>query len=255
MPGEPRGVDLSISGDTLLVARADTASLMLFDPDGVRAPKAYPLTALDRGFAPIAVRVAADGVWLVHAERPDGNMREVVLLAVDPRTSTQTILAQQSPGDAWGRLVASGDRSKVVTGVSCLRVYDSADGTLGPCGRAADVRELVADGAGTLFADRWFTLDAELSTLHADHPIGDQVEAVGFTPGGERLLAVNAAGIHVIDMESWLPVRFLAAELPTGRVAVTADGSAAIVWGRDEARPSETDTPLARVELTGLLPP
>lgn len=255
--GGPRGVDLTLSGDTLLVALGDQRAVAILDPDGVRAPELYELTALAAGFRAIAVRVAADGSWLVHADRrhtSDG-LVDAALVWIEPATGEQVVLESESVGNAWGRLVASGDRTRIAVDVTCLRVWDALARTLGPCssGRLA---ELAADHSGSRFADLLWSFDADLGHTRSGHPIGDQVEAVDFTPDGTVQLAAATAGIHVLDAEAWLPLLFLEVDgMPSGRLEVGDGGGIAIAWGIGQVRPVAEATPLARITLEGVLPP
>lgn len=249
--GEPWSLDLTTSGDSLLVALGDRASVDVVDPDGARPTESVTLDILEPGFRARAVRVGMDGRWLVHSDRPrvDGVGVEVALVLFDPRTGEQDVLAQE-PGNHRRRLVASGDRARIVAGLGCPRIWDVATESLSPCAEYLELAELATDHTGSVFGDGWWSLDGDLIRLHHDHPIGDGVEAVDFTPDGRMQLLVSPTGVHVLDVERWLPTLFLqTGTLPTGRLEVSVDGTFAIAWGTMEVYPTAETTPLARISL------
>lgn len=243
LPSSAHRIDLSLSGDSLLVVRPAERVVYVVDLTGNAVPSTVVLSALETGFEPEAIRVSSNGRWIIDAgRRLDGTLfEESVILEVDPGGGIQRVLATGRRGYAGTpRIVASGDRRRLVVGPDCARTYE-ASGILGPCWRA-DLAKLVADGTGSMFAEPGRLYDAAGAVLHSAVPVAGTVEAVAFAPGGDQLYAAGVyGGIHTVDVESWLPSAFREAPPVNGRMEVGIDGSYALLWG--------SHSPIIRVGL------
>lgn len=243
------GLDLTPGGDSLIVAVGDSLAVAVVDPDGTRATEFVPL---DAGWRPEHVRVAADGTWLIQSGGDMGAGPRTVIVEVDPG-GQQAVIDSAGNAGAWTRMVAADDRSRIAIDVGCTRVYDSGIGLSAACGTDETV-EMGTDGSGSVFGDLWRTLSPAWDVLSIDHPIGDRVESVEFSPDGARMLILSADGIHVVDRSAWEPTLFIEGPFSTGRLLLSPDASYGFVWGDNWIGPSVGQTPITRIDLTPVAP-
>jgi hypothetical protein len=142
LPGPGAGMDLSISGDSLLVAIPGMNALAVVD---LKAAPGTAAALVNTGaFSPVAVRVAADGRVLAASLG--------TLAAVELRTGAVTTLASESV-TSFAALARSPDRARVVYGGgSCRFDYDAAARTVSTCRGLAGVGRFGMDDAGRVFS-------------------------------------------------------------------------------------------------------
>ncbi|HEU4561797.1 MAG TPA: hypothetical protein VFS20_28490 [Longimicrobium sp.] len=141
VPGIPRSLDLTVSGDSLVVALPHANELAVVN---LRAAAGTAVPVVSTGsFTPNAVRIAADGRVLVSTRGALG--------AVNLGTGAVTTLATES--GAWAEsLERTPDRSKVVYGGACRLEYAAAARTVAPCRPFEGVGHFGMDDAGRVFS-------------------------------------------------------------------------------------------------------
>ncbi|HEX9938434.1 MAG TPA: hypothetical protein VGB15_14960 [Longimicrobium sp.] len=185
LPGPGAGMDLSISGDSLLVAIPAMNGLAVVDLKAAAGTAAALVNTGD--FSPVAVRVAADGRVLAASLGS--------LAAVELRTGAVATLASESyaPYAALGR---SPDRSRVVYGGgSCRFVYDAAARTVSPCSRLEGVGPFGMDDAGRVFSrGPWLHRPGEASA----HLFANELALTGTSspsPDGTEVFLSSVRGL------------------------------------------------------------
>ena len=242
-------LDLSVSGDSLIVALADTPVVTVVDLENAWRASGEGLNGLGQGFLPQAVRVGPRGEWLIQAMGEPAVEDNGATLEWDPATGQDSVLARESIGDEWSRVLRSDDRSYMAAITEAgLRRY--RDGGLDPTWWAYNLLEFATDGAGTLLASRVRLYDAAGDVVHRYSPIRRDGYAAELSPDGSRLLKSTERGLHIISVADWQPLEFLRVPLPSGRMQVSPDGTFVVVWGGDEIGPSVESTRLVRVPLT-----
>lgn len=256
LEGGPYGLDLTLSSDSLLVAISDRGVIAVLDANSYAPVGEFTLAALEPGFRPLSVKVARSGRWLIHAEHPvDGQpgFADVALLEYRPATDQHVVL-ESGRRDAWGRLIASDDRSRIATAAECLRVYDGDTGEPSACTQGS-IREFATDGTGSMFADAGQLLNSDLQRVFMWYPLSGYATAVDLTPDGHHLLVALSDYLDVVPaIDDALPQLRLWGALPSGRLEVSASGAVAIAWGSLDLLPSfnQDSTPMARLSLTPL---
>jgi hypothetical protein len=156
------GLDLSVSGDSLLVTLPASKSLAVVDlAQPAAPPSTIALSVLDTAgtsspnSAPMLVRVAANGkavVTLAYTTRAGDD-----IVTVDLKTGGQAIRSDGRKPYAFG-VVSAGitpDRSRLLMfDYNCPRSYVSASDSFTPCGQQAglNVRGFTFDAAGQRYA-------------------------------------------------------------------------------------------------------
>lgn len=251
--GGPYSVDLSLSGDSLLVALADGMAIAVLQADHYEPLGVVSLSALEGGFRPLSIRVAQNGRWLVHAERlveDQPGVADVALLELRPSQGEQVLL-ESGRREAWGRLIPSDDRARIASAVECLRVYDGGTGARSECG-AGSIRELATDRSGSFFADTGQLLTSDLQRVSTWYPLSGYANAVELTPDGTHLLVAMPDYLDVVPTsENALPVLRLWGASPSGRLEVSPSGNVGVAWGSIDLLPAfnEDSTPVARIDL------
>lgn len=257
LDGGPYGLDLSVSGDSLLVALADSQAVAIVDPDGVRPATLVKLDSLQTGFRPLSIRVEARGRWLVHAERLNTSpvyYADDVLLEYRPDTGGQEVLETGSRRTPHGRMVASDDHRRILTAVECLRVYDGVTGARTGC-EYGYAHEMATDAAGDIFASPTMFLDAS-AVIQAKWISDYDTNAMDLTPDGRRLLAVRGDRIEVVGSpDDSFPGLRIRGAFPSGRFQVSPSGTIGIGWGDGDLdyRVPPDSTAITRINLQPVL--
>lgn len=167
LPGRPVGLDLSVSGDSLVTLLGPSGALGIVDlratPFAVSVvPVTRPDTTTPAG--PVTVRVAANGLALVTTDYGDH------LITVDLATGAQRLrLDVGAAGQTgFGFIERSGDRSAVfLSGAGVLQRYDAASDKWGPTTPMEPGAWPVVDRHGDHIALGYALYDASLRLLRS----------------------------------------------------------------------------------------
>ena len=179
LPGTPAGMDLSLSGDSLLVAVPSANQIAVVDLDHPTAtPGSLKLTVLDTvasalssmPLLPSGLRIAANGKMFVMLTWPTHLNDQVV--EVDLTNGAQRIRSDarnmSTVNAFWTRYMGRpNDRSRIYSLGPCGAIYDSASDTFQACvnGSAAIFMGMTFNATGTLFTRGAQVLDTNLQLV------------------------------------------------------------------------------------------
>jgi hypothetical protein len=182
LPGPPAQMDLSLSGDSLLVAIPSQNAVVVVDlTNTAKPPATIPFTAgasttpsTTWPFAPSHLRVAANGTMLVLPDHLTHAVDQVV--EVNLTTGTQRIRTDAHPlngtYDWWGDVERTVDRTHIYMLGSCSSHYDVSSDTFSQCGpnlpaTGAITFPMSFDAAGDRITYGDYVLDADVNMLWA----------------------------------------------------------------------------------------
>lgn len=180
LPGSPAGMDLSLSGDSLLVAMPSVGRIAVVDLAHPGAPLGMiKLTALDSlinpypnpNLHPSGLRIAANGKMIVLLTGPTGSNDQTV--EVDLTTGAQRIRTDanelHSLAPAWTRdMGRTNDRSRIYILGGCGAYYDAATDSFFLCRGSfgAPFMGVTVDATGTRLTRGSVVLDRDMFTLY-----------------------------------------------------------------------------------------
>ena len=236
LPAAPQGLDVTRSGDSLVVTQRGEKSLAIVDLTAAAAVSVVRLEVLDTAgtyagtIDPSAagVRVAANGKAIVVLDRRTRSGDQVIDLDLSTGRSTIRVDAHGTERTTgWpGELAAADDRSKVVLfGTECPRIYTAVSDSFSACNSVfTDNFGLTLDADASTIAAGPLILDASFRVLHtlqfgASRPVGALTPdaTVAYYPLDGGVVAVRLAD------EQWIERIPLPAQ-PHQRRFVTPDG-------------------------------
>ena len=201
LPGTPAAMDLSLSGDSLLVAVPSAKSIQVID---LTKPQATPATlklsildSINDGFggaalAPGGVRIAANGKMIVVLINPTPNGDQVV--EVDLTTGRQRI---RTDTRGMSRVVTflmrfmgrTDDRSRIYIFGGCVNRYDATSDTFSTCPSnvGGGLDGFTFDASGTYMTLGRSILDAEMHTTWTADPINQWNPNLAITSNDDRV--------------------------------------------------------------------
>ena len=238
LPSSPWSLDLTTSGDSLVVALFDQRALGIID----LTRSDHPLTILplatdttsDRG-RPQYVRVAANGKAIVMLNG-GRSAPTAQVMEVDLATATQRMRPDATAMEG-GAISRTGDRSVVVLigtrwsgnyGTGCGYRYVAATDTFLGCGSSSNSGDLSAATDGSLYLNGYALLSEDLGFLRS-LTVTNYANIVG-------VLAPDARNAYLVGRGSLIKVRtpdgtiVNRTRLPlSGRTIVTPDGETLLV--------------------------
>jgi hypothetical protein len=204
LPGSPEGMDLTLSGDSLLVAVPSANTIDVIDLNNPAAPLgAIHLSVLDTvpafggmPLTPYGLRVASNGKAIVMLSNPSQSNDQTV--EVDLTSGTQRIRTDArklSSSAFWTRLMGRpDDRSHIyILGPNCGSRYDPATDTFSACrgGIGTDDAGLTFDATGNFLTRGSYLLDNNMQTLWWP----DQSSSIAVSPDDANIFIGARQGI------------------------------------------------------------
>jgi hypothetical protein len=220
LPGPPAGMDLSLSGDSLLVSVPSANAIEVIDlnhpstaPSAIRLPVVDSVSALypAYSFQPSGLRIAANGKAFVFLTHPTPNTNDQVV-ELDLTTGTQRFredaryLASVFTA-YWTRYVGrTNDRSRIYVLGGTAGIYDAAsDSFSSPLDSPGYCTGVTFDAAGDKVASANKVVDQNLTVL-----------ATTFVHGMGACAAISADGATVYLLDGSGNLRSMA--LGTGQM-------------------------------------
>ena len=232
LAGAPSGMDLSLSGDSLLVAVPTANEIDVVDLTHPSAPpgaiKLSPLNGVP--IAPDGLRIAANGKMMVLLSYPTATNDQVV--EVDLTSGTQRIrtdarnLSTASP--LWTRSVGRpNDRSRIYVLGSCGTIYDSATDAFMLCrnGSFASSMGLTFDAADTHVTRGNVVFDASLTTMFNVGDINGKPPYVAISPDGATLYLGAGQDIRTMRFADHTMLERIPIPVNAERVFVSPSGA------------------------------
>lgn len=195
------GLDLTPSGDSLIVALGQARTLAVLNPDQLTDTLGMiPLSVLDTAGSiapswtpePTWVRVGANGVAVTSLSWRTKGGDDIV--TTDLATGAQRIRADARTSSPYPMQVMgpSLDRSFIVMiGADCSRLYQSSSDSFAPCdgggGLAGNFRAFSIDAAGDRFAAGNAAYDLSFHQLRANGAINGQFPIAAISADGTLL--------------------------------------------------------------------
>jgi hypothetical protein len=232
MPSEPAGIDLTPSGDSLLVALWETKSIGVFPLRQPSAsPSMVPLTVLDTAGrampdaipAPYNIRVSATGVAIIMLTYPTRSGDQVVSL--DLRTGAQRIRtdAHETLGIYQQSTERTFDRSRIAMMARfCSRIYTAASDSFSPCGAAlsgSDDAGVTFDAAATRATYGALILDSRLQVIRIARS-----GALAMSLDGEFFFEAVEQHVRKVRVSDGIVVERFLVPLTPRQLYVTPDG-------------------------------
>lgn len=214
LPSPGAGLDLSVSGDSLLVVEPATKSIAVVNLAQSGAPSIIPLTVLDTagealpGVAPQprGIRVAANGLAIIqllnHTASGDG------ALSLDLGSGLQRVRSDGQPRVPLVEMMAATpDRSQIVIfDPNCPRTYVAATDAFSSCGLPQtpyDIHPLRFDAAGRRFSLGNAVYDLSFNRLDPSPTIFGVSGVSVLSPDGETLYLATSSTyvtlLHAVD--------------------------------------------------------
>jgi hypothetical protein len=208
LPAVPMGMDLSLSGDSLLAAVPSTNSIAVVDLSNPSAtPGTIRLSLLDNAptypgmpAQPSGLRIAANGKMIVMLSNMTTQSDQTV--EVDLTTGAQRFRTDtRGPSDGttfWPQFVGrNGDRSRIYLLWNCWRWYASATDTFSPCGygQPSDGFGITFDAAGTHLTLGSRVFDADTHLLWSSEAINQIYPYAALSPDGASVYLGAGQGI------------------------------------------------------------
>lgn len=143
LPEHPASLDLTLSGDSLLISHVNLTRLSVVDLHTLALLPHLPLNAIDAAqdgatiaFAASGIRVLANGHAMLKLTYPTAAGHATVdldLANMVGRVRTEIVDGIGSAGDWWTRMAVTPDRRRVVILSSCGRWYDIDLDAFGAC--------------------------------------------------------------------------------------------------------------------------
>jgi hypothetical protein len=251
----PSGIDVTPSGDSLLVAIPSSKSVTVVDL--TRQPamqKAVAMPLLDTAGtvhpsvtpAPDGLRVAANGKAFVMLSHPTSSGDATV--EIDLRTGAQRFRTDARgtwsfPG--WPKTMGrTNDHGRIYLQSYCPRRYDSASDTFTPC--MSEVRANYAgftfDATGSRLTHGEHLLDADMRVLWTAEPIQGLVPYAAITPDGGTLHLGVRQGLTRMRVADRIMLERVPVPVTVERVFVAPSGAWALAFqSRDGARVARVD--------------
>ena len=231
------GMDLSLSGDSLLVAVPSADAIYVFDLTHPSAPPStLRLTVLDtaatyRGgpFQPSAVRVAANGkmlVFLTYSTTSNDQVVEVDLATGKQRVRTDArLLATVDP--LWTRYLGrSPDRSRIYAVGTTAGTYDAASDTftISLLGSLSTCTGMTFDNAGAMLTRGNEVRDRDLQRVAEMYFAGHGV-CIAISPDGSTVYeADGGANLRSMSLGTQLMIERVPLPLAPDRLFVDPGG-------------------------------
>jgi hypothetical protein len=200
--GPSTGLDLTVSGDSLVVALPNTRSLLVVDlTQPTASPSTIALSVLDTAgigppmAVPMVVRVAANGRALVTL--PQKTLGGDQIITVDLNTGAQTVRRDARSADPYGVSIATStpDRSRILMyDLRCPRSYVAATDSFTPCGEWPQLgmmqqgwRGFTFDAAGKRLSLGNGAYDVGFHILRSSPPINGMLPTSALSPDGTVL--------------------------------------------------------------------
>jgi DNA-binding beta-propeller fold protein YncE len=209
LTGAPMGMDLSLSGDSLLVAVPSANTVAVVDLNNPSAAagairlSVLDTTALSSGVpvAPSGLRIAANGKMLVMLTNMTAHGDQTV--EVDLTTGAQRIRADARGLSTWSAywtqfMGRNDDRSRIyVLGMTCWSWYAASSDTFKPCGSGVytDYMGMTFDAAGTHMTRGASVFDADTHALWGSGPINQIYPYAAMSPDGASVYLGAGQGI------------------------------------------------------------
>jgi len=200
VPASPTGIDLSLSGDSLLVIHAFSGDVTVIDLVSNQALAPLHLAALDSvggtlaagHIIPSSIQVAANGKAMIQLLHPTSSGASTVEVDLGTKTHRLRHDAHRSPDphmEWWRRVQATPDRERIlVLSSDCAQWYIAREDRFSACGDypvanyfwqvSFDAKGSRAS-AGTVVLDRRLSLLARSPvTISAMHPDGAHIVAL-----------------------------------------------------------------------------
>ena len=232
------GMDLSLSGDSLLVAVPSADAIYIYDLTHPSAPPStLRLTVLDsaanyRGgpFQPSALRIAANGkmlVFLTYATTSNDQVVEVDLATGQQRVRTDAqLLATVDP--LWTRYLGrSPDRSRIYSVGITAGFYDAASDafTISLLGVPSTCAGMTFDNAGTLLTRGYEVRDQDLHRVTEMYFDGHGVCSAISPDGSVVYEADGGANIRSMSLGTGLMIERVPLPLSPDRFFVDPAGN------------------------------
>jgi hypothetical protein len=241
MPSATGGMDLSPSGDSLIVMLPAQRSFAVVDlTQDARPVHVVHLTILDSipplnpNFpeAPRLVTIAANGKAIIYLD--ERLQTEDAVIEYDLRSGAQRTRADAhqffSPGDFHQSVGATGDRSQLFafTG-GCSQRYEVSTNAFTPCKHAfyPYVRGSAADQTGQRFIWGNVVYGPQLDSLRF-YSAPFVINAVTLTPDGQRALLGGWTGITIASTADGSFLQRIPLPTQVETMLVTPDGSHAV---------------------------
>lgn len=243
LPEAPRSADLSVSGDSLLIAHSYPRRLSVLDLGTLALRQEIPLQVFDsialfweQSMFVGGVRVAANGRAIVGSLN---NREGFALATVDLATGDDRLRRDASglTGVAfwWKRMFTSADRSRVyVNDPACSRVYVAATDAFTPCRAGPDIGPALdpsfsASGDRILLGRNLFDRDLQLvDTLRSS-------ESAVLLPSGTEALVSIDRDLRRIRVSDGTFLSRMQLPFSVMRLVLLDDGHTLLVfgWGRN----------------------
>jgi hypothetical protein len=238
LPGTPAGMDLSLSGDSLLVAVPSANEIAVVDLTRPTAPPgSIKLTVLDTvasalasmPLLPSGLRIAANGKMLVMLSWPSQANDQVV--EVDLTTGAQRVrsdarnLATVYP--YWTRYMGrSNDHSRIYSVGPCVAIYDSASDTFQAClgGSGSAYMGMTFDAAGTLLTRGSGVFDQNLQGVY-DANVHGVEEYAAISPDGATVYMGGTKEIRSMRLSDKTMLQRMLIPINAERLFVSPSGT------------------------------
>jgi hypothetical protein len=200
--GPSTGLDLTVSGDSLIIALPNTRSLAVVDlTQPTASPSTIILSVLDTAgigppmAVPMVVRVAANGRALVTL--PQKTLGGDQIITVDLNTGAQAVRRDARSADPYGVSIATStpDRSRILMyDLRCPRSYVAATDSFTPCGEWPQLgmmqqgwRGFTFDAAGQRLSLGNGAYDVDFHILRSSPAIDGMLPTSALSPDGTVL--------------------------------------------------------------------
>lgn len=249
VPSSPVGLDLTLSGDSLIAGLPNDRSLAVVNLSQPATPASVVrLSALDSaGLGPsmavsMMVRVAANGRVLVTLPRMTLGGDQI--LTMDLKTGAQTIRVDARSPDPYGvsNAGSSPDRSRIVMyDLRCPRSYAAATDTFTPCGEWPQFsmmqpvisRGFTFDAAGQRLSLANSVFDLDFHLLRAAPAINGRLPYSALSPDGTVLYLGADQTVTAMRISDGVFTERFNVPIPAQRLFVSPAGDWLMVFKND----------------------
>lgn len=239
LPGMPMEMDLSLSGDSLLVAVPSANAVAVVDlTDPSAAPSTIRLSVLDTTalspgvtVQPSGLRISANGKMFVMMTNMTAAGDQTV--EVDLATGAQKIRTDARKLSTWSSywpqfMGRNTDRSRIyVLGINCWSWYVATTDAFTPCigGISTDYMGMTFNATDTRMTRGSYVLDADTHTLWGAGPINHVVPYAALSPDGASVYLGAGQGITMMRFADTTMLERIAIPLTAERLFVAPSGA------------------------------
>lgn len=255
LPELPLSLDLTLSGDSLLITHLDLPRLSVVDLESLALLPHLPLAATDPAqdgatvaFGASGVRVLANGHAMLKMTYPTDAGHGTVELDLANgvgRVRTDVVDGRGGAGDWWMRMARTPDRRRLVTLSNCGRSYDLDSDSFGACGAVPgtlDGERLGIDRAGVRVISGTAVFGPSLSTRQ--EVVGGSFTSGDLYADGEHALMIRGPSLLKVRLSDGRVTAGMYLTVEASRVILLPDQVTALAITRQGV--------VTRVDVSGL---